>query len=134
MAGFFHGKQDMTSMPQPLIPHQAPALGSALHGLRRAWRALACVLLAVLLAGLLGACASGPEPEVATIAPRAPTPWDIASVREGLQTGQAESAASHWQHLTYPGKTSNQFAYLPVDGRRAMGVRSSSAVSMCAKP
>jgi len=104
-------------------------LGSAL----RAWRALACVLLAVLLAGLLGACASGTEPEVATIAPRASTPWDKASVREGLRTGQAESAASHWQHLTFPGKTANQFAYLPVDGRRVMGVRSSSAASMLRK-
>jgi hypothetical protein len=120
-------------MPQPLIPHQAPALGSALRGLRRAWRALACVLLAVLLAGLLGACAGGPEPDVANVALRAPTPWDMASVREGLRTGQAESAASHWQHLTFPGKTANQFAYLQVDGRRAMGVRSSSAVSMLRK-
>ena len=120
-------------MPQPLIPHQAPALGSALRDLRRTWRALACVLWAVLMAGLLGACASGPEPEVANVALRAPTPWDMVSVREGLRTGQAESAASRWQHLTFPGKTANQFAYLQVDGRRAMGVRSNSAISMLRK-
>jgi hypothetical protein len=129
MAGFFHGEQDKTSMPQPLTPHQAPALGSALRGHGSGWRFLGCVLLA----GLLGACAGGPEPEVATIAPRAPTPWDTASVSDGVRTGQAESAASRWQHLTFPGKTANQFAYLQLDGRRVMGVRSSSAVSMLRK-
>ena len=95
----------------------------------RAWRVLCCVLLA----GLLGACAHEPESDVATQALRAPTPWDMASVGDALPAEQAPSAASRWQHLTFPGKTANQFAYLQVDGRRAMGVRSGSAVSMLRK-
>ena len=95
----------------------------------RAWRVLGCVLLA----GLLGACAHGPESDVTTQALRAPTPWDVASVGDVLPAEQAPSATSRWQHLTFPGKTANQFAYLQVDGRRAMGVRSGSAVSMLRK-
>ena len=95
----------------------------------RAWRVLGCVLLA----GLLGACAHGPESDVTTQALRAPTPWDVASVGDVLPVEQAPSATSRWQHLTFPGKTANQFAYLQVDGRRAMGVRSGSAVSMLRK-
>ena len=43
------------------------------------------------------------------------------------------SLPRRWQHLTFPGKTANQFAYLQVDGRRAMGVRSGSAISMLRK-
>ena len=95
----------------------------------RAWRVLGCVLLA----SLLGACAHGPESDVTTQALRAPTPWDVASVGDAVPAEQATSAASRWQHLTFPGKTANQFAYLQVDGRRAMGVRSGSAVSMLRK-
>ena len=95
----------------------------------RAWRILGCVLLT----GLLGACAHGPESDVTTQALRAPTPWDVASVGDVLPVEQAPSATSRWQHLTFPGKTANQFAYLQVDGRRAMGVRSGSAVSMLRK-
>jgi hypothetical protein len=95
----------------------------------RACRAWACVLLA----GLLGACAHGPVSDVATQALRAPTPWDMASVGDALRAERAQSAASRWQHLTFPGKTANQFAYLQVDGRRAMGVRSKGAISMLRK-
>ena len=117
-------------MPEQTFPQQALDLASkppAPQG--RAWRVFGCVLLA----GLLGACAHGPESDVATQALRAPTPWDTASVGDALQAEQAPSAASRWQHLTFPGKTANQFAYLQVDGRRAMGVRSGSAVSMLRK-
>jgi len=114
-------------MPKTLIHQQASVPESAQRG--RSWR----VLGSVLLAGLLGACASGLEPNVAAEALRAPTPWDVASGSDALRTGPANSAASRWQHLTFPGKTANQFAYLQVDGRRAMGVRSNSAVSMLRK-
>ena len=117
-------------MPEQTFPQQALDLASkppAPQG--RAWRFLSCVLLA----GLLGACAHGPESDVTTQALRAPTPWDMASVGDVLPAEQAPSATSRWQHLTFPGKTANQFAYLQVDGRRAMGVRSGSAVSMLRK-
>jgi hypothetical protein len=87
----------------------------------------------MLLTGLLGACAHGPESDVTAQALRAPTPWDMASVGDAVPAEQAPSAASRWQHLTFPGKTANQFAYLQVDGRRAMGVRSKGAVSMLRK-
>ena len=117
-------------MPEQTFPQQALDLASkppAPQG--RAWRVFGCVLLT----GLLGACAHGPASDVATQALRAPTPWDMASVGDALPAEQAPSAASRWQHLTFPGKTANQFAYLQVDGRRAMGVRSGSAVSMLRK-
>ncbi len=127
MAGFFHGEKDKTSIAQPLIQLHAPGLVRAQLG--RGWRVFGCALLA----GLLGACAHGPESDVVTQALRAPTPWDMASVRDALRAEQAQSAASRWQHLTFPGKTANQFAYLQVDGRRAMGVRSNSAVSILRK-
>ena len=42
-------------------------------------------------------------------------------------------APSRWQHRTFPGKAQNQFAYLNLDGRRAMGVRSSASASMLRK-
>jgi hypothetical protein len=117
-------------MPQPFIQLQTSALAAAaLRVSGRAWRVLGCALLA----GLLGACAHGPESDVATQALRTPTPWDIASVGDAVPVEQAQSAASRWQHLTFPGKTANQFAYLQVDGRRAMGVRSGSAISMLRK-
>jgi hypothetical protein len=117
-------------MPQPFIQLQTSALAAAtLRVSGRAWRVLGCALLA----GLLGACAHGPESDVTTQALRAPTPWDMASVGDAVPVEQTQSAASRWQHLTFPGKTANQFAYLQVDGRRAMGVRSGSAVSMLRK-
>jgi hypothetical protein len=117
-------------MPKQIFQQQALDLAPtprAQHG--RAWRVWACVLLT----GLFGACAHGPKSDVATQALRAPTPWDMASVSDALRAEQAQSAASRWQHLTFPGKTANQFAYLQVDGRRAMGVRSNSSVSMLRK-
>lgn len=95
----------------------------------RAWLVPGCVLLA----GLLSACAHGPESDLATQALRAPTPWDMASVGDAVPAEQVPSTPSRWQHLTFPGKTANQFAYLQVDGRRAMGVRSGSAISMLRK-
>ena len=110
-------QQALDSAPRPPAPQG------------RAWRVFGCVLLTALL----GACAHGPESDVTTQALRAPTPWDMASVGDALPAEQAPSAASRWQHLTFPGKTANQFAYLQVDGRRAMGVRSGSAVSMLRK-
>ena len=117
-------------MLEQICLQQAPGLAlmpPAPQG--RAWRLIGCVLLA----SLLGACAHGPESEVTTQALRAPTPWDVASVGNALPAEQAPTAPSRWQHLTFPGKTANQFAYLQVDGRRAMGVRSNSAVSMLRK-
>ena len=116
-------------MAQPLKLQTPTLAAKTQRGPGRAWRVLGCVLLA----GLLGACAHGPESDIATQALRAPTPWDVASGSDALPTGPANSAASRWQHLTFPGKTANQFAYLQVDGRRAMGVRSNSAVSMLRK-
>ena len=117
-------------MPHPFIQFQTQALAAqALRGSGLAWRVLACALLA----GLLGACAHGPESDVTTQALRAPTPWDMASVGDAVPAEQVPSTPSRWQHLTFPGKTANQFAYLQVDGRRAMGVRSGSAISMLRK-
>jgi hypothetical protein len=87
----------------------------------------------VLLAGLLGACASLPGSDKPGAAARPLTPWDMASVRDAVRAGQAGSPASDWQHHTFPGKTANQFAYLQLDGRRAMGVRSKGAASMLRK-
>ena len=117
-------------MPEQTFPQQALDLASKPPEPQgRAWRLLGCVLLA----SLLGACAHGPASDVTTQSLRAPTPWDMASVGDALPAEQAPSAASRWQHLTFPGKTANQFAYLQVDGRRAMGVRSGSAVSMLRK-
>ena len=79
----------------------------------------------LLLAGLLSACAGLPgqqdsanEAEAPTNTVRAATPWD------------AVSDGAVWQHRTFPGKTPNQFAYLKLDGRTAMSVKSSSAASM----
>jgi len=81
--------------------------------------------VALVLAGLLTACAglpgqqvSGDDAEVQSSTARAATPWD------------AVSDGAPWQHRTFPGKTPNQFAYLKLDGRTAMGVKSSSAASM----
>jgi hypothetical protein len=117
-------------MPKQIFLQQALDLASTPPEPQgRAWRVLGCVLLA----GLLGACAHGLKSDVTTQALRAPTPWDVASVGDVLPAEQAPSATSRWQHLTFPGKTANQFAYLQVDGRRAMGVRSGSAVSMLRK-
>ena len=75
------------------------------------------------LAWLLVGCAGLPGPEQssageAVSTDRASTPWD---------------AGSTWLHRTFPGKASNQFAYLELDGRTAMGVKSSAAASMLHK-
>ena len=92
---------------------------------------LTCALgltLAALLAGCAGLPAQGdsqsadeerPPPVMAS---RAMTPWDQASVRPDTLTP--------WLHRTFPGKASNQFAYLKIDGRNAMGVKSSASASM----
>jgi hypothetical protein len=84
----------------------------------------------VVLAGLLSACAGLPDAD-APVAARALTPWDTASVR--VDAGSPASPASQWQHHTFPGKSANQFAYLQLDGRTAMGVRSKGAASMLRK-
>ena len=56
-------------MPQPFIQFQTLALAAqALRGSGRAWRVLGCALLV----SLLGACAHGPESDVATQALAAP--------------------------------------------------------------
>ena len=86
----------------------------------------------VLLAGLLCACASLPEAD-APAAARSLTPWDLASALGAAQPAKGGSPKSDWQHQTFPGKSANQFAYLQLDGRRAMGVRSSGAASMLRK-
>jgi len=79
------------------------------------------------LAGLLSACAGLPsqngserEPVSQSQAGRVATPW-------------AAESGSSWLHRTFPGKVSNQFAYLKLDGRNAMGVTSSAAASMMRK-
>ncbi len=82
----------------------------------------------LVLAGLLSACAGLPglpgqqansgDAESQGSAVRVATPWD------------AVSSGAAWQHRTFPGKTPNQFAYLQLDGRTAMSVKSSSAASM----
>lgn len=92
-------------------------------------------LASLLLAGLLGACAGLPDAD-APAGVRAPTPWDAASVLSDVSPGQVgspSSTVSQWQHQTFPGKTANQFAYLQLDGRRAMGVRSNASASMLRK-
>jgi hypothetical protein len=126
MAGFFICNQrliDMPSMPDVNLP--AAFLTTGLARLCRP-------LVSLMLAGLLSACAGWPDADAPPGA-RALTPWDAASVRVGAGTGAAGSAASQWQHHTFPGKSANQFAYLQLDGRLAMGVRSKGAASMLRK-
>ena len=94
----------------------------------RLCRPLGCVVLA----GLLCACAGLPDAEAPAVA-RSVTPWDLASALDAAQPARAGSPNSDWQHQTFPGKSANQFAYLQLDGRRAMGVRSSGAASMLRK-
>lgn len=104
------------------MPHLNLRAAFFTAGLVRLCRPLACVL-----ASLLSACAGLPDAD-APVAARALTPWDTASVRV-----DAGSPASQWQHHTFPGKSANQFAYLQLDGRMAMGVRSKGAASMLRK-
>ena len=101
------------------------------HFSKAAVARLSRALASLVLAGLLGACSLLPLADGPANA-RAPTPWDTASVTDTHPT-QAGSPASQWQHQTFPGKTANQFAYLQLDGRRAMGVRSKAAASMLRK-
>jgi hypothetical protein len=103
--------------------------------------------------GLLAGCAglssqadngNSPDGQNASAA-RTATPWDIASVRSAAvpestaeaaakeATNKAPDKVSFWQHRTFPGKVQNQFAYLQLDGRNAMGVKSSSSASMLRK-
>jgi hypothetical protein len=87
--------------------------------------------LACLLAGCAGMPAQGDSQSAGDssaarqTAGRAATPWDDASVRPNTVT--------QWLHRTFPGKASNQFAYLQLDGRKAMGVKSSGSASMLRK-
>ena len=95
---------------------------------------LTCAL-GLTLAALLVGCAGLPaqsdhqsadeERPPPVMASRAMTPWDQASVRPDMLTP--------WLHRTFPGKTSNQFAYLKLDGRNVMGVKSSASASMLRK-
>jgi len=95
---------------------------------------LTCALGLTLVVLLVG-CASLPaqgdrqsadeELTPPVIASRAATPWDEASVRPDTVTP--------WLHRTFPGKTANQFAYLKLDGRSAMGVKSKASASMLRK-
>ena len=84
--------------------------------------ALACLLVGC--AGLSGTADSRGESATPS-AGRASTPWDVTS------TGPAGGPS--WLHRTFPGKASNQFAYLKLDGRNAMGVTSSASASMLRK-
>ena len=97
-------------------------------GLARLCRPLA----SVVLVGLLSACAGWPDAE-APAGARALTPWDTASVQVDAGTSSAGSPPGQWRHHTFPGKSANQFAYLQLDGRMAMGVRSNAAASMLRK-
>ena len=90
--------------------------------------------------GLLTGCAGLPgqadnsNPDTPnTMAARTSTPWDEASVRPTAAPVAMLEAPSGWQHRTFPGKAQNQFAYLRLDGRRAMGVTSSASASMLRK-
>jgi hypothetical protein len=99
--------------------------------------------------GLLAGCAglssqadngNSPDGQNASTA-RTATPWDIASMRSAAvpetaaktATNEAPATAAFWQHRTFPGKGQNQFAYLKLDGRNAMGVKSSASASMLRK-
>ena len=112
----------------PTMPHINLRADFSKAGLARLCRLLG----SVVLAGLLSACAGWPDANAPASA-RALTPWDTASVRVDAGSGPAVSPASQWQHHTFPGKSANQFAYLQLDGRRAMGVRSKGAASMLRK-
>ena len=97
-----------------------------------------CLALVGVLAGcagLPGQADSGKSPESQSAsAARTSTPWDVASVpTTAVAPAASAEAASLWQHRTFPGKAQNQFAYLKMDGRSAMGVKSSSAASMLRK-
>lgn len=110
------------------MPHLNLRAAFFTAGLARLCRPLA----PVVLAGLLSACTAWPDAE-APAGARALTPWDTASQRADAGSGPAGKSASQWQHHTFPGKSANQFAYLQLDGRLAMGVRSKGAASMLRK-
>ncbi len=95
---------------------------------------LACLAL-LMVSALLAGCASMSEPAESGSAPsvRRITPWDQASVSSVSSPALDASAASRWQHHTFPGKAANQFAYLQLDGRSALGVKSRGAASMLRK-
>jgi hypothetical protein len=114
-------------------------------GPRQRWLTFASGLaLTALLAGCAGlagrsdSASSADEQSQSQSAARPASPWDVASGQpEPVSSVVTPSAliagnapASLWQHRTFPGKKPNQFAYLQLDGRAAMGVKSSSAVSM----
>ena len=85
-------------------------------------------------AGLLGQAENGNGPDNPNASAfRTATPWDVASVRRTAAPAAMLEAPSGWQHRTFPGKAQNQFAYLNLDGRTAMGVTSKSSASMLRK-
>lgn len=98
-------------------------------------RSVVMPALGLTLAGLLVGCAglstsgesqSADEERLPpATASRPATPWDQASLRLNTVTP--------WLHRSFPGKASNQFAYLKLDGRTAMGVKSSASASMLRK-
>lgn len=82
--------------------------------MKHRWGQYAGVLAAVFLA----ACSA---------VPGAKGPGDIGSSPWGVESAPGMTA---WQHLTFPGKSPNQFNYARKDGRDAMAVTASSSVSM----
>lgn len=108
----------------------APAVRLA-PACRGVFSQLACLAL-LTASALLAGCAGMSEPAESVSAPsvRRVTPWDQASVSvPALDI----AAASRWQHHTFPGKAPNQFAYLQLDGRSTLGVKSRGAASMLRK-
>lgn len=78
------------------------------------WGQYAGILAAVFLA----ACSAVPD---------AKGPGDIDPSPWGVESAPGMTA---WQHLTFPGKSPNQFKYARKDGRDAVAVTASSSVSM----
>jgi Protein of unknown function (DUF3047) len=82
--------------------------------MKHRWGQYAGVLAAVFLA----ACSA---------VPGAKGPGDIGRSPWGVESAPGMTA---WQHLTFPGKSPNQFNYARKDGRDAVAVTASSSVSM----
>lgn len=82
--------------------------------MKHRWGQYAAVLAVVFLA----ACSAVPD---------AKGPGDFSRSPWGVESAPGMTA---WQHLTFPGKSPNQFNYARKDGRDAVAVTASSSVSM----
>lgn len=90
-----------------------------------------CLAAALAALALLPACSLlPPAPDAEPLA----TPWEQAG--KAGQTGpqqaglSAQALPSVWRHQAFPGKKSNQYEFVRLDGRPTMAVQSEAAASV----